>query len=68
MFKVEKGIPVAAGKGKYPFREMEVGDSFALPSGAASRVRIAAAHWGKVNSQKFTVKGDGDAHRCWRIA
>lgn len=34
MYKIEKGVPAPEGKeSKYPFRAMEVGDSFFVPGG-----------------------------------
>lgn len=80
--EIEKGIPLPEPyKGrpvKYPFRDMEVGDSFSIPltgtmtgTGvdiATKRLRQAAANHARRVGGKFhvrTVREEGVA-RCWR--
>jgi len=71
-FEIESGIPLATdqrGSRIFPFNTMKVGDSFALPSMMATRVSTAATKYSKDHSGvKFTVRKNGDGHRCWRIA
>ena len=51
---------------KYPFREMDVGDSFSFGVADLESVRSAAHAIGKSRGTKYrVVKG---ALRCWRIA
>jgi hypothetical protein len=76
-FEIEKGVPVPAlGRGgrrvlKYPFNEMEVGDSFLVSVGEDSRARVmtrlinAAGHY---KPKRFKTAGVPDGVRCWRIA
>jgi hypothetical protein len=73
MFKVEKNVARQGfGKGdqtrKYPFPEMEVGDSFHFQQ-RDSRVGTAAYAWGKANGgKKFSVRKQADGtYRCWRV-
>lgn len=87
--KIEKNIPMPAKRSilltkrskprcKYPFDQMKVGDSFALPRGRATkydRVRTsviqAAATWTKATgiSMKFATRlVDNDTLRVWRTA
>jgi len=66
-YKIEKGIPVPAPRNEYPFRVMEVGDSFAVPSTESRRVRSAANNFGMRNGRKFTVKNLPNKVRVWRI-
>lgn len=73
-FIIEKGIPLpnprAPKKMMYPFREMEVGDSFALPSKKEGNCRNAANLFCRRNrpTWKFSVnKIDEKEYRCWRI-
>lgn len=70
---IEKNIPrPTKGYGKYPFSQMEIGDSFIVPifktaKGYAQLCRAAYNH-GYFNRKKFsvrTIKGEG--HRVWRI-
>ena len=41
MYEIEKNIPMKT-RGKYPFNEMEVGDSFFVPSPFHNKARQAA--------------------------
>ena len=40
-YEIEKNVPLR-GRGKYPFNEMEVGDSFFVPSPFHNKARQAA--------------------------
>lgn len=65
--KIEKSIPMPEAWNKYPFKDMDIGDSF-LVEGDVVKVRNAAHAWGKVNNKKFSVKKVEGGHRCWRIS
>lgn len=71
--KIEKNIPApnngVRGSPKYPFRKMEVGDSFLFPAGArlASSSR-AAGDAGRMMGGKFACRTTPEGIRCWRIA
>ncbi len=67
--KIEKGVarPRVGGRKKYPFGDMEVDDSFAVPVEISNHVRAAASYYGIRNGKKFSVCKYGDAYRCWRI-
>lgn len=72
--QIEKGIPVHdprasanVGRRKYPWDEMEVGDSFHAPASANS-VRTAAANYSKKTGREFVVRKEGDGARAWRTA
>lgn len=82
--QIEKDVPTPPFTGgaprKYPFPDMEVGDSFTIPlSGTvgrrgmdtvASKVRCAACGFARRSGWKFTVRterADGVV-RCWRTA
>jgi hypothetical protein len=82
-YKVEKGIPIHGyhGNQKYPFHEMEVGDSFFVPIEDGSRevnmrrLWASCAHAEKDLGYKFIVRavkkshGDpDDGFRVWRIS
>jgi hypothetical protein len=72
MYEIERDKPIPDVKRvasmKYPFRNMEIGDSFAIET-AVEAARVAAAGWQcfRKNHLKFTVRKDGDSYRCWRI-
>lgn len=71
-FRIEKGIDLPKFSGdqsrRYPFPDMEVGDSFAIPPEQAIRIRTAANNWGKLNGRKFSTRKHGGGYRVWRIA
>jgi len=72
MFKIEKGItrpPGEPGVRKYPFSQMEIGDSFLIPQDYMTRVRAAAHRHGERTRTKFTIRRMEDgSYRCWRTA
>lgn len=63
--KVESGIPIPK---KFPFDEMQVGDSFAIPPEVKrGTVRIAAMRYGDKHGMTFVTKKMPDgSYRCWR--
>lgn len=71
-FRIEKGVEIPKRSGdatrKYPFPQMEVGDSFAVPSGRHLAVSTAATNYGNKYQMKFSVRAVDGGHRCWRIA
>ena len=70
---VDKGLPLPPLRiGRppiWPWKEMEVGDSFAVPTDCRVHIaRVAAAKAGKQFGRKFTVRKVDGQLRCWRIA
>lgn len=76
--QIEKDVPIPADDSrrvsKYPFRDMEVGDSFFVacengnPAKAAIAVRSSAIIWGKRKGhRKFTTRIVEGGVRVWRI-
>lgn len=71
VFKIEKNIEISSrgrGVSKYPFAQMDVGDSFSAPHTAAMKIRSAAFSFGKRSGFRFSTRKDGDQVRIWRIA
>ncbi len=75
LIAAEPGIPIPKRVGldtsaKYPWKTMEVGDSFALPPNVnAKNFSCQASVAGKVNGRRFTTRQMPDgSRRCWRIA
>lgn len=69
MYKIEKGVTVPEGKErKYPFRAMEVGDSFFVPGGDRNRVGSSATMAGKRTARKFMLRCVDGGVRVWRVA
>ncbi|GAC1503359.1 MAG: hypothetical protein NVS1B10_08410 [Candidatus Saccharimonadales bacterium] len=69
---VEKGIPVLNKdryRIKYPFTDMEIGDSFVVPLTEASRLRSSIANFvrGSGIGLKYVTRTIGEEVRCWRV-
>lgn len=64
--QIEKGIPIGVTnkKTKFPFSEMEIGDSFLIPSAWAS----SATHQAKRKGFKIVTRTIGENTRVWRKA
>ena len=66
---IDRDVPLPEPRSNrtiYPFRQMEVGDSFSLPY--HTRIANAAFAFGKINGLKFTTAKVGDMIRVWRVA
>jgi len=70
MFKIEKNValPKHARTSKYPFADMDVGDSFAAPDATRTALYTAAHLWAKRDGagKKFIVREEGKGARIWR--
>ena len=64
--KIESDIPIPT---KYPFAQMKVNDSFAVPANTnRSAINVSAMRFGRKHGMKFTVRRTVDGTlRCWRI-
>lgn len=78
MVKIDKGIPLpprrrGGGAGRtgrapiYPWREMEIGDSFFLPDIEPHLISSLAAGAAQRTGRKFATRIEGDGVRVWRI-
>lgn len=63
MFVIEKNIPIPEVAPKYPFHEMEIGDSFLANESVGSSISLY-----KKNNEgvDFTTKRMPDGVRVWR--
>lgn len=68
-FKIEKNIPVPDGyrRSNWPFDEMEVGDSFAVPKAKARVAKQAAYNRNKGIDRRYVTRSEGDGVRIWRV-
>lgn len=71
-FVIEKNVPLRPrsniiNKIKYPFGQMEVGDSFAFDKKLGSKVWNSAYSYGKYHNKKFVARFDGDICRIFRV-
>lgn len=69
MLDIDRGIDIPTSRTRYPFSEMEPGDSifFAVEKGAAS-ARVAAMRYGstKAPAWSFTLRRVEGGWRLWR--
>lgn len=68
-YQIDKNIPIPeinqANNVKYPWSDMEVGDSFFCWS---KSVKAAASSHKKRTGMCFTVRSEGDGYRVWRTS
>lgn len=69
-FKIEAGVamPPARNAAKYPFKTMNVGDSFVFAPEHRNTIGGAAHNYGKDHNQKFTIRKISEGYRCWRVS
>jgi hypothetical protein len=71
---IDKHIPLPKPVGvgspsKYPYRSMNVGDSFLYPKGVGIvAARSSANHAASRTNWKFSLRQTEQGIRCWRIA
>ncbi len=74
--KIERNIPITKAKraSKYPFEDMEKGDSFFVRCGkkqiGSKRSNIYArmlAFWQDHQKTEFTIRSVDGGLRCWRL-
>ena len=71
--EIEKTIPIPrahATRGKYPFHQMEIGDSFVVPVDRRIAASVACDWYKRKHGMKFVTRKteDGKFVRVWRIA
>jgi hypothetical protein len=73
MYKIQKDIPLVSRK-KYSFEEMNIGDSFLVPSSdlpeksKGQSIRSVALRYSKKTGKKFKVSKVEGGIRVWRIS
>ena len=72
MFEIEKNVKMPelsrGHQGKYPWDEMEVGDSFFIPRDAISGNASQLARHRKARGEAHTVRKVEGGWRIWRTA
>lgn len=75
-YEIVKNVELGVGGGypsKYPFKSMEVGDTFFLPKDEREKVVSSSSYHGARNRVKFSVRKYSseqypDGYACKRIA
>ena len=76
MYQIEAGIPIparttkggAGRKPKYPFAELQVGESFLVPGKTADKIGSTVTLARKRTGRNFTVRNVDGGVRIWRTA
>ena len=68
MLTVEKGldVPKSVIRHKYPYKIMEVGDSFFVPDGKLNQICNGNYRVGKQLGWKFVARTENGGVRVWR--
>jgi hypothetical protein len=67
--QIEKGIAIPMGKNAtYPFRQMEVGDSFLIPGKTTAQTAGIVTSARMRTGWKFATRTTPDGVRIWRTA
>ena len=64
---VEKGIPLPAERKRYPYKDMDVGDSFIVYGGKMQVVCNANYRAFKKLGFKFIARCEPEGVRVWRV-
>ena len=69
-FKIEKNVPIPGDRAKYPFADMEVGDSFVVhPDNAGNVNSSSMAYTKKCPGVKFRMRKQTETEsRIWRVS
>ena len=65
---VEKSVPLPEGKKRYPYKEMEVGDSFFVGDGKLQVVCNANYRASKRLGMQFIARKEVEGVRVWRVS
>lgn len=73
-YKIEKGVPILETRGtrteEYPFRDLEIGDSFLIPSPSSKEkqsILSQAYNRGKKLNRRFVTRTVPEGLRVWRV-
>lgn len=73
MYKIDKNIPIPSKyskgiKTKYPWRELEVGDSFFVENRTSTQMINTSKNTSKNSGHKYVCRKEGNGCRVWRVA
>lgn len=66
--EVSRDVPLPPPRRRYPYGEMEVGESFLIPGGTLQVVCNANYRAGKRLSRKFIARREEGGVRVWRTS
>lgn len=69
--KVDKGVPMPDKQigrpPRYPFEDMDIGDSFEFERDDKQKISSAVSHYSKRKKKVFTIRMIKNKYRCFRI-
>jgi hypothetical protein len=65
---VQKDVPVPEARKRYPYKDMEVGDSFFVEAGGIQNVCNQNYRMGKKLGMSFIARKEEGGVRVWRTA
>lgn len=70
MYDIEKNIPIPAYKkaNRFPYMELDIGDSFLVTDVSLNSVCGSNYRVGKRLNRKFTARQEGSGVRVWRVS
>jgi hypothetical protein len=69
-YKIDKDIPPPEPLVRYPFKLMEIGNSFFVPCENTKKIRSLQSimlNYGKRNGTKYRSRKENNGMRIWRI-
>ena len=67
--EIEKDVPLPASveKNSYPYRNMEIGDSFYVEGIKLNTMLNTNWRWSRKLDRNFIARKEGDGIRVWRV-
>lgn len=65
---IDKGVPLPPPPSLYPWRELEVGDSFFSRTMSPKSAKVIASKHSRMLGRRFVAHPEGDGVRIWRIS
>lgn len=69
---IDRGVPLPSetrgAKAIYPFRDMQLGDSFLLPATVKYPTQVCTTGNLRHSPKRFTCRKTAEGYRIWRIA
>ena len=66
--EISRDVPVPPPKRRYPYRDMEVGESFLVSGGVLQVVCNNNYRTGKKLERKFIARKEQEGVRVWRVS
>ena len=70
--KIDSDVPLPSVRksrvSKWPFRDMEIGDSFEFPAEKRTSVSACCTYHSKQLGRKYATRSIDGVYRCWRTA